>query len=213
VATTVLFDVNETLSDLAPLRRRFEDLGLPGELAQVWFASTLRDGFALTVVGRNPAFLDLARDAARTLVGDAGVDHVLGGFAELGLHADVAPGVRALRAAGLRLATLSNGSPSVAERLLSEEGLREEFDVALSVEDAGAWKPAPEAYEYAVRVCGVEPADVVMVAVHPWDLLGAAHAGLRTAWVDRLGAPYPRSMPAPDVVVRRLDDLAFALSR
>ena len=46
--TLGLFDLNETLSDLGPLRRRFEEVGAAGELLEVWFASTLRDGFALT---------------------------------------------------------------------------------------------------------------------------------------------------------------------
>jgi FMN phosphatase YigB (HAD superfamily) len=43
----IVFDVNETLSDMAPMARRFADVGAPELLAQVWFASLLRDGFAL----------------------------------------------------------------------------------------------------------------------------------------------------------------------
>ena len=43
----LVFDVNETLSDLSPLHRAFEELGVPGELARTWFASVLREGFAL----------------------------------------------------------------------------------------------------------------------------------------------------------------------
>ncbi len=45
--SVIVFDVNETLSDMAPLARRFADVGAPELLAQVWFASLLRDGFAL----------------------------------------------------------------------------------------------------------------------------------------------------------------------
>lgn len=47
----LLFDVNETLSDLEPLRKRFEQVGASGRLLEVWFASTLRNGFALTAAG------------------------------------------------------------------------------------------------------------------------------------------------------------------
>lgn len=47
----VLFNVNETLSDLEPLRARFEEVGAPGALLETWFARTLRDGFALTAAG------------------------------------------------------------------------------------------------------------------------------------------------------------------
>jgi 2-haloacid dehalogenase len=57
-----LFDVNETLSDLEPLRTRFEGVGAPGELLEVWFASTPRDGFALTAAG---AYADFPHDRSR----------------------------------------------------------------------------------------------------------------------------------------------------
>ena len=50
-----------------------------------------------------------------------------------------------------------------------------------------------------------------MVAVHPWDLHGASRAGLRTAWVDRTGSPYPSHLPPPDLHVRSLVDLAEQL--
>ena len=47
----VVFDVNETLSDMAPLAQRFADLGAPPHLARLWFASLLRDAFARTAAG------------------------------------------------------------------------------------------------------------------------------------------------------------------
>jgi len=53
---------------------------------------------------------------------------------------------------------------------------------------------------------------MLMVAVHPWDVDGAAHAGMRTAWVDRSGGHYPSYAAEPDHTVRSLEDLAGALS-
>jgi len=47
----LIFDVNETLSDMSPMVDRFEDVGAPSHVARSWFAGLLRDGFALTVVG------------------------------------------------------------------------------------------------------------------------------------------------------------------
>jgi len=47
----VVFDVNETLSDMAPLAQRFADIGAPPALARLWFAALLRDGFARTAAG------------------------------------------------------------------------------------------------------------------------------------------------------------------
>ncbi|MFB9378378.1 haloacid dehalogenase type II [Kineococcus gynurae] len=223
VPPVVVFDVNETLSDLAPLADRFEQVGLPAHAASLWFARVLRDGFALTAVGASATFAELGGHLLRELllvhdvdasaaggtVEDA-VGTVLDGLARLPLHPDVVEGVRGLRTDGFRLLTLSNGSAAVAEELLTRAGVRAEFEAVLSVEDAGVWKPGRGAYEDALRRVGVPPADAVLVAVHPWDVDGAARAGLRTAWVDRTGggrSPYPGSFTAPTWRVGDLRDL------
>jgi 2-haloacid dehalogenase len=211
----VVFDVNETLSDMAPLAQRFADVGAPEHLATTWFASVLRDGFALTSAQASAPFVMVASSVLAQVLGAAGVDdldsgvqHVMSGFSELEVHPDVPDGVRALRRAGLRLVTLTNGSVGITEGLLTRAGLREEFERLLSVEDAGAWKPAPASYAYAARTVGVAPGAMVLVAVHPWDIDGAHRAGLRTAWIDREGADYPSHLTPPDTRASGLVELA-----
>ncbi len=215
----LIFDVNETLSDLAPMADRFEEVGAPASLAGTWFAGVLRDGFALTAVDASAPFADVAAAGLRSLLHgrplergtDEAVDHVMAGFSELGVHPDVPEGVRALADLGIRLVTLSNGAASVAEGLLGRAGVRDHFEQLLSVEDAGSWKPAADAYRYAVQRCDVDPDDAMLVAVHPWDVDGASRAGLATAWVDRAGAPYPECFTAPGVRAGSLVELAAVL--
>ena len=215
----LIFDVNETLSDLSPMAGRFEDLGVPGHLAEIWFAQVLRDGFALASVGDSKAFAHIAEGALRVVLHDRTLDrdideavsHVLDGFAELEVHDDVPGGMAELRDAGLTLVTLSNGSASVAESLLTRAGIRQHVDRLMSVEDAGHWKPRAEAYRYALDQCGVEPADAMLVAVHPWDIDGAARAGLSTAWINRTGGPYPQHFMPADVVADSMISLAQQL--
>ncbi|HEY0645780.1 MAG TPA: haloacid dehalogenase type II [Nocardioides sp.] len=216
----LVFDVNETLSDMSPLRQRFTEVGAPAGLTGTWFAGLLRDGFALTTTGDNPPFADLAAEGLRTAFHglsldrdvDAAVHHVMEGLPELGVHPDVVDGVRILAAQGLRLVTLSNGSASIAETLLEGAGVREHFEALLTVEDAALWKPAAASYEYALERCGVDAADAMLVAAHPWDTHGASRAGLNSAWVNRAGAPYPSYFAAPDVTVSSLADLAAQLA-
>lgn len=217
--SVLVFDVNETLSDLAPMAGRFTDVGAPAALARLWFASVLRDGLALTAAGGQAPFAVVGEAALRTLLAglpldrpvDDAVGHVLAGFGALPVHPDVADAVRSLHDAGHRLVTLSNGAAAVAEGLLERAGIRDRFEAVLSVEDAGAWKPAPSSYRYAAARCGVDPGAMVLVAVHPWDVHGAARAGLATAWVDRSGTPYPGYLAAPSVRVGALTDLVGAL--
>jgi 2-haloacid dehalogenase len=215
----LIFDVNETLSDMAPLADRFQDVGAAPELADTWFSGLLRDGFALTVNGVNPEFAGLAREhLSQTLAGvtlareraDA-VDHVMAGISELRCHADVVEGVRALSRLGIRLVTLSNGSATIARRLLNDAGVADLFEQMLSVEDAPAWKPEPRAYAHALDTCGVPAAGAMLVAVHPWDTDGARRAGLSAAWINRASGGYPTYFLAPNVEAHSLVDLATTL--
>jgi len=215
----LIFDVNETLSDMAPMARRFETVGAPAHLAQVWFAALLRDGFALTAARENPPFAVLAGEGLRTVLAGSSLDrpieeaveHVMAGFAELAVHPDVARGIQSLAELGIRQVTLSNGSASIARRLLSEAGLDGAFEAFLSVEQAGIWKPAPAAYAYALEACRIEPMDAMLVAVHPWDTDGASRAGLASAWINRSGGRYPAYFRPPDLEAASLPELAERL--
>jgi 2-haloacid dehalogenase len=214
----LVLDVNETLSDLEPLRARFEQAGLPAYTLDTWFAATLRDGFALTAAGSYASFRDVAADVLRTLFATHGVDHagavdlVLSGLAELPAHPDVGPGLRKIHDRGVRLITLTNGATGISERMLADAGVLPLLEHRLSVEAPQRWKPHPDAYRYAAQTCGVDPARMALVAVHPWDIDGARRAGLAGIWVDRKESPYPSAFLPPDLQVPDLEVLADTLA-
>jgi 2-haloacid dehalogenase len=132
---------------------------------------------------------------------------------ELSLHPDVRPGIERLRAHGIRLVALTNGPVSNAQRLLERGGIATFVEECLSVEDVRRWKPAPEPYLYAAERCGVMPEQMMLVAVHPWDVDGAKRAGLASAWINRDDVPYPGPLEPPDLTCRDFVELAAALSR
>jgi 2-haloacid dehalogenase len=218
--SVAILDVNETLSDLEPLRGRFEHVGAQRQLLETWFASTLRDGIALTASGEYAGFLDVGRAVLRTLLTpvqqlrlplEEATEHIVSGFAELPVHPDVAPGLRSLREAGVRVATLTNGSAASAEGLLERAGLSGVVERYLDVAAVGRWKPHPYPYQHACRTLGVAPGDAVLIAAHPWDVHGAKHAGLRGAWVDRDATPYPDVFARPDATAGDLPSLVRRL--
>lgn len=217
----VVLDVNETLSDMSPMAERMADVGAPPSLAALWFAGVLRDGIGRTAAGAPVPFAEAAEGGLRAMLPggpltrplDEAVAHVMAGLGALVVHPDVAPGIRALADAGLRVVTLSNGASATADRLLTAAGVRDRVEACLSVDDAGGWKPAGVAYAYAARMLGLAPERMLMVAVHPWDLDGAARAGLRTAWIRRGATAYPPHLAAPDVQAPGLDALAATLAR
>ena len=74
------------------------------------------------------------------------------------------------------------------------------WDCVLSAELSGHYKPDPEVYTSAADLLGFRPDQVLMVAAHKSDLLGAQRAGLRTAYVPRPDefGPGRRVDTAPD---------------
>jgi len=188
---------------MSPMAQRFTDVGAPMHQAATWFASLLRDGFALTATGANPAFAELGAEGLRNSLSDevgdvdAAVEHIMSGFATLPVHPDVVEGIRSLRSLGISLVTLSNGSTAVAQGLFDRNDIADCFDRLLSVDKAPLWKPAESAYSFALKACACEASQAMLVAVHPWDIHGAHQAGLATAWINRTDARYPRTSPPP----------------
>lgn len=212
----VVFDVNETLSDLTLLSEAFASLGIAPAQAEPWFAGVLRDGFALTVAGENPAFAELATESLRSRLSSEGVEAtdlesavgVVMGIFRLAVHPDVVEGIRLLAKGGVRMVTLSNGSAAVARDLLEGAQVLSLVECLLSVEGVSAWKPHRDAYGVALDACGVAAGEAMLVAAHPWDIDGAARAGLRTAWLNREENSYPSYFRTPEVEVRNLVEFA-----
>lgn len=111
-----------------------------------------------------------------------------------------------------RLALLSNADDDFLLECLSRNGLR--FDDIVTSERAGAIKPDPAIFHYLARRLELSPERVLHVGdgAIP-DVLGAKRAGMRSAWVNRLGARRPRDVPQPDIRVRSLRELVPRLVR
>lgn len=211
----VAFDVIETLMPLAPLQERLAAAGQPPDLLELWFTQTLRDGMALSAAGDYVPFRDVAVAALHTLTSDRLSDEeagqVLAGFESLPPHPDVLPALKRLAAAGVRMATLTNGSAQVVESFAERAGLEPYLDKVITTAEVLRWKPPPIVYRYAAESLGVPPGRLALVAAHAWDCHGAKRAGLVTGWVSRLETRYPPVFAAPDVTGRTLVEVADGL--
>ena len=209
----VAFDVNETLLDLAPVRAALVEAGQPGSLLATVFARTLLTGVAAATTGTWCRFRD-AFDAALAQESDLDGDaraRVAEGFAELAPHPDVEPALRRLVEAGVRVITLTHGSPGVAEAGLERGGVTPLVERSLSSEAIRAWKPSREVYLWAAGVCDIAPDRMALVASHGWDVLGAQRAGLTGAWFPRNERVHPAVYEAPHVRAPDLSGVVEAL--
>ncbi len=125
--------------------------------------------------------------------------------------ADAVQGLREL-AGRYRLVALSNGEQWYLEELLGSN-VPVGFDAIISVDQVGAFKPSPGIYRKAVQRLGCEPSEIMMVAAHSFDILGAQACGFRAAYVNRYGLPTEVSDYQPDIIVNDFVELASELLR
>jgi 2-haloacid dehalogenase len=207
-----VFDVNETLLDLAALDATF---GGP-ELRREWFGLAIHTVLTVTASGGYRDFAGIAGDAAIEVAARHGREPVdlaaLGaGLRSLPAHPDVEAGLAKLREAGHDVVALTNSPLATAEAQLQNSGLAPLLDRIFSAEQTGRLKPAPEPYRQVLAAFSAEPGDAVLVAAHDWDVAGAQAAGLRTALLTRPGVrPLPGGA-APTYTASTLPELAGLL--
>jgi 2-haloacid dehalogenase len=190
----LLFDVNETLLDLSALRPHFGSVFGDPDLAGEWFSQLLRGALVATVTGRYTPFTNIGRAALQLVaarhdreIDEEQMDRILEQMATLQPHPDVIPALERLRDAGFRLAALTNSPYETLGRQLSNAGLDNYFDAALSVDEVQLFKPHPAVYQMAADRLGAAPTNLRLIAAHNWDVTGAVRAGLQAAFVARPG--------------------------
>lgn len=207
MARVILFDVNETLLDLSPLRPHFVRVFEEDASMEVWFSLLLHSSLVVTLADAYTEFGSLAGAALDSVAARRGVvldeadrQQILDTVRRLPPHPDVRESLERLREAGLRLATLTNSSSDMLSAQMENAGLSKYFETLLSVDVVGRFKPAVEAYRMAADKLKVPPEQIRMVAAHDWDVFGALQAGLGAAFIARAGRPYHPLYVKPDVM-------------
>lgn len=211
---TVVFDIIGTCFSLDLPRQRLVELGAPDYTVQLWFAQTLRDAFALSHAGGyRPLKEVLEAELPRTLkmigveASSVELSRVVTSFAELEPQPGALEAFRILVEAGWKLVALTNGSEESTRKLLDRAGALQRFGSILSCDAIQKTKPHPDVYDLPKQDAD---GDVWMVAVHAWDIAGAARAGLRTAFITQEEKEYLSIYPQPELVT---SDLILAASK
>ena len=124
-------------------------------------------------------------------------------------YGDAIEGLRSLEGR-YKLVALSNGEQWYLEKLLGNN-VPVNFDAIISVDQVGAFKPSPGIYRKAIQRLGCEPGEIMMVAAHAFDILGAQACGFKAAYVNRYKLPTEDSEYQPDIIVDDFVDLATRL--
>ena len=137
------------------------------------------------------------------------VREFMGVYKRLQPYDDAVEGLRSL-VGHYNLVALSNGEQWYLEELLGNN-VPVKFDAILSVDQVGAFKPSPGIYRKAIQRLGCEPGEIMMVAAHAFDILGAQACGFKAAYVNRYKLPTEDSEYQPDIIVDDFVELAVRL--
>jgi 2-haloacid dehalogenase len=212
----VLFNLTGTLVDPTVLAQPLGDSGADEDLVLSALDDTVAMAMVDAVTGDSHTLNELMAAAMRRrlrLIGaDADrADAALALASTMPAYIEAPGALESLRGRGLKLGVLSQSSAAATDSVLRFAGLRDRFELVLSAQDAGAFKPDLRAYRYALEQTEAGANAVCMVSTHWWDVAAAKRAGLRTGWVARRERSLLDTVPAPDYTGRDLAEVAGAI--
>ncbi len=196
----VLFDLLTALLDSWTL---WNSVAGSPEAGRKWRAAYLRRTYGC---GAYRPYETLVREAAEESgLGAKEADALAARWDELQPWDDAGAFLAPL-AGRVRLGVVTNCSEALGRRATARVGVP--FDVVVTSERAGYYKPDPHPYRLALAELGLPPERVLFVAGSGFDLIGTAAVGLPTLWHNRAGIDRPPQAPAPLAERRTLRELA-----
>lgn len=210
----VLFDLNGTLLDPAAIAG---PLGAPASLGDEVLDDAVWQATAGTLAGDYrplPEYLRAALERRVQIDGleRSGIDDALEVARTMPPYPDAAGALQTLRDGGLSVGVLTNSAGQAAQFALEAAGLRELVDLVVGSDEVEAYKPDPRVYAHGAVRANAAPGEIVLVAAHWWDVMGAKRAGMHTGWVGRRERVLLSSVPAPDFSGEDLASVAASIA-
>src|ERR1700683_3882708 len=210
-----VFDAYGTLFDVNSASRAAQNsLGEKWQpLAELWRSKQLQYTWLRGLSGRHADFWQVTGDALDFALSTLHLEdsalraRLMSLYLVLDAYPEIPHTLKRLKAAGMKLAILSNGTPNMLAAAAANAGITELFDAVLSVEKVKVYKPHPSVYALACEQLKVAPAEVCFVSSNGWDAYSAKAFGFHTLWCNRFGQAPERIPETPDAQIATLADL------
>jgi 2-haloacid dehalogenase len=216
-----VFDAYGTLFDLKAIvegsRKALGDRADP--LMDLWRRKQLEYTWLRSLMGRYSDFWHVTGESLDYAMKALSIDNVslraqlMESYLCPSAYPEAKASLEALKAAGHKLAILSNGSPSMLTSATKAAGLDSLFDAVLSVEEVGIYKPHPTVYRLVTDQFDCAPANVAFLSSNGWDAAGASAFGFQVIWVNRSGLPREILPAGPHAEVTSLSSVPELLPR
>ena len=214
-----VFDAYGTLFDFATAARRHSGSlsDKADKLTSLWRDKQLQYTWLRAAQGRHADFWQVTGDALEFALETCDInqprirDQLMASYMTLDPFPEVTETLNQLKAAGMRLAILSNGSPVMLESAVRSARLNGVFELVISVEEVGMYKPAPAVYQLAVERLGLPATAISFQSSNAWDAHAASAFGMKVVWCNRYAQTRERLPGSPDYEITSLAELPAVL--
>ena len=188
----IIFDAYGTLFDVNSAAEKCKDkIGDKWEgFANYWRTTQLEYTWLRSLMKRHKDFWQVTEDSLdksmKTYEIDSSMRNELLNLYKILSPFKEVPGVlKSLKDKNLKLAILSNGTPSLLNELVYSNNLENIFDDIFSIEEVGVYKPDSKVYDIPIKKYNIKKNEVAFLSANTWDISGGGNYGYNSIWVNR----------------------------
>ena len=188
----IIFDAYGTLFDVNSAAEKCKDkIGDKWEgFANFWRTTQLEYTWLRSLMKRHKNFWQITEDSLDKSMKTFNIDSALRNellnlYKALSPFKEVPETLKKLKERNLRLAILSNGTPSLLTQLVKNNNIDNLFDDLFSIEEVGIYKPDAKVYDLPIKKYKIEKSQVAFLSANTWDVSGGGNYGYQSIWVNR----------------------------
>ena len=188
----IIFDAYGTLFDVNSAAEKCKDkIGDKWEVfANHWRTTQLEYTWLRSLMKRHKDFWQVTEDSLDKSMKAYEIDssmrnELLDLYKILSPFKEVPEVLKSLKDKNLKLAVLSNGTPSLLNELVKSNNLENIFDDIFSIEEVGVYKPDSKVYDIPIKKYNIKKNEVAFLSANTWDISGGGNYGYNSIWVNR----------------------------
>tara|TARA_A100001015_G_scaffold144196_1_gene160092 strand:+ start:6948 stop:7610 length:663 start_codon:yes stop_codon:yes gene_type:complete len=188
----IIFDAYGTLFDVNSAAEKCRSkIGDKWEsFANYWRITQLEYTWLRSLMERHKDFWQITEDSLDKSMQVFNIDkaiknELLDLYKILSTYPEVKETLEKLKEKKYKLAILSNGTPSLLNELVKNNGLQNLFDDIFSIEEVKIYKPSSKVYDMPVKKYNIKNEEVAFLSANTWDVSGGGNYGFTSIWVNR----------------------------
>ena len=188
----IIFDAYGTLFDVNSAAEKCKDkIGEKWErFANFWRTTQLEYTWLRSLMKRHKDFWQVTEDSLDKSMKAFDIDpsmrnELLNLYKVLSPFEEVPETLKTLKEKKFKLAILSNGTPSLLDKLVKSNHLDNLFDDIFSIEQVGVYKPSSRVYDIPIKKYNINKSEIAFLSANTWDVSGGGNYGYQSIWVNR----------------------------